>query len=631
MIDSQFHLIFQGLDDNAQLDKLIAFFRKELGLSPDSIQNLLTSPPRILWQISNCNDAEMIQKALKNMGCRTYLEPVIVDPSYPFPISKKHHKAINKELSKILRCKSNLILYLVKVVSNRPPSVPPSMMGPFEDQLAEHFRQSDTVIGIDDSRIILLGFSTGKEGVGYIQKKMDRVLKELLGKNILTSAGFSVFPEEARSLAELIHLAELKRKEHDDSEATDTKPAPSPQASAAHNSETDKAGLNPLQLCFTKARGRIFKRLLNMDPETLWLGLSQIPQAKQKGFLARLPFDSPLVSVLGEKIGAQSQPDSNTAAEQHFEAIIHQMELEEGLEERKEIQQKVLSKLNRAEALPTLPSIAGHVFKIASNPNSSAADLTKVIVNDPALTSKLLKIVNSAFYGFPKKIGTVRQAVIILGTDEIMDLAFGMAAANVFQIKSLEGLYDPKTVWHHSMCIGLIAQNLCQKLPDYKENNLGVFTAGLLHDFGKIFLAEQFPEMYGQIHADGTKHELPIFELEEERFSLNHAVIGKLLASNWNLPEALVQAIAFHHQPFFAAGHSKLAAVIGLADYLYYEGRMSASQSGEDSVLAPQLTVGHWSFLTQLFKGLNGEQLNIMKDEAVAIVENSQDLFAILE
>ena len=523
------------------------------------------------------------------------------------------------------------MLFLVQVASGKPRSVLPSMMGHFEEELAEHFRQSDTVIGIDDSRIILLGFSTGTEGVESIQKKIDRVLKQLLGEEIQMSMGFSLFPEEARSLTELMHLAELKRKEHDRIVRPETQVASSPQAATADVSQTNKAGLTPLQLCFTKARGRIFKRLLNMDPETLWLGLSRLPQAKQKQFLVRLPFESPLVPVLKEKIDAQHQPVSNTAAEKHFEAIIYQMELEEGLEERKEIQRKVLSKLNRAEALPTLPSIAGYVFKIASNPNSSAGDLTRVIVNDPALTSKLLKIVNSAFYGVPKKIGTVKQAVVILGTDEIMDLAFGMAAAKVFEIKSVEGLYDPKAVWHHSMCIGLIAQYLCQRLPKYRENNLGVFTAGLLHDFGKIFLAEHFPEMYGRIHADSNKHELPVFELEEETFGLNHAVIGKLLASNWNLPEALVQAVAFHHQPFSASSHSQLAAIIGLADYLYYEGSMSDDLSEEVPVLPPQLTVGHWSFLTQLFRGMDSEQLKKMKEEAVAIVENNQDLFAILD
>lgn len=631
MNDTRFRLIFKGLEQSAQLQKLVAFFQKELGLSGDRIRNMLTNPPRIIWEVSARNHAELIQNALENLGCHTYLEPVIANLSYPFVISEKHQNVMDRELSKILRCRCNLALFLVQVATNEPQSIIPSMIGPFEKELAEHFRLSDTVLGIDDSRIIILGFSTGKEGSGTLQNKINCVLRELLGQDVLISIGFSVFPEKARSLPKLIYLAEVNRKKGDDSGLRDTEIAFSPQVPTPCISTRDEARLNPLQLCFTEARGKVLKRLLDMDPQTLWLGLSQVPRAEQKKFLARLPFDSPLVPVLEETINAQPQSVFDKTAEQHFEAIIHQMQLEEGLEKRKEIQEEVLSRLNRVEALPTLPSIAAQVFKIASNPNSSAADLTKVIVNDPPLTSKILKVVNSAFYGFPQKIGTVKQAVVVLGIDEIMDLAFGVAASKVFEVTRLEGLFDPKAVWHHSMCTGLIAQNLCQRVPEYQKKKLGGFTAGLLHDFGKIFLAQGFPEIYRHIHVDGTKHELPLFELEEERFGLNHAVIGKLLASKWNLPQYLVQAIAFHHQPFSASSHSELAAIIGLADYLYYEATMSEEQRGEAPVLFPQLTFGHWSVLTQLFTGLGTEQMEKMKDDALAIIKESQDPFEIID
>jgi putative nucleotidyltransferase with HDIG domain len=410
---------------------------------------------------------------------------------------------------------------------------------------------------------------------------------------------------------------------------SDTPIATSPKQRAADVSSRNEESYSPLQLCFTKGRGRVFKRLLDMDPEILWLGLSQLPQAKQKEFLARLPFDSPVAPVLEERINAQPRAISDRAAEQHFEAIIHQMELEESLEERSKTQQEVISKLNRVEALPTLPSVAAHVFKIASNANSSATDLTEVIVNDPSLTSKLLKMVNSAFYGFPQKIGTVRQAVVILGTDEIMDLAFGLAAAKVFEVRPLEGLYDPKALWHHSMSTALIAQNVSQRFPEYQR--LGAFTAGLLHDFGKIFLIEHFPELYGQLHVNARELGLPLFELEEESFGLNHAAIGELLASNWNLPEALVEAIAFHHQPFSAPGHPQLAAMIGLADYLHHKAGGLGEGPEETPFLSPQLTFGHWSFLTELFDGLDTEQLGKMQEDALAIIKDSQDLFSILD
>jgi HD-like signal output (HDOD) protein len=179
------------------------------------------------------------------------------------------------------------------------------------------------------------------------------------------------------------------------------------------------------------------------------------------------------------------------------------------------------------------------------------------------------------------------------------------------------------------MSTALIAQNVCQRFPEYQR--LGAFTAGLLHDFGKIFLIENFPELYAQTHVHAKELGLSLFELEEERFGLNHAAIGELLASNWNLPEALVEAIAFHHQPFSAPGHPQLAAMIGLADYLHHEASGVEEHPQGAPFLSPQLTFGHWGFLTELFDGLDHEQLGQMQEDALAIIRDSQDLFAILD
>jgi putative nucleotidyltransferase with HDIG domain len=366
-----------------------------------------------------------------------------------------------------------------------------------------------------------------------------------------------------------------------------------------------------------------------MDAPTLWLGLSQLPQAKQRDFLARLPYNAPLVPILKEMIENQTEPAFDKAAEQHFEAIIHQMKLDEGLEERKRVREKLFSRLDRVDALPTLPSVASLVFRIATDPTSSAGDLTKVIENDQSLTSKLLKTVNSAFYGFPQKIGTVKQAVVILGLDEITNLAFGLAAAKVLETTTFGGLYDPKSLWHHSICTALIAQKLCEGFPRFKR--LGVFTAGLLHDFGKILLMETFPELYAQIYGEVAKHDFPLFDLEEEKIGVNHAVVGRLLSSNWNLPESLVEAIAYHHHPLSAPRYTHLAAITGLADYLYYRSTAAGNPKEAILVMSPQLTYGHWCSLTEVFTSLNAEQLKQMMDDALTVVENSNELLNVLD
>ena len=160
---------------------------------------------------------------------------------------------------------------------------------------------------------------------------------------------------------------------------------------------------------------------------------------------------------------------------------------------------------------------------------------------------------------------------------------------------------------------------------------MGIFTAGLLHDFGKIFLLENYPEIYGQIHAGDSDRKLPLFELEEERFGINHASIGEYLAENWNLPETLVEAIAFHHHPLSAPNHSQLAALVGLADYLYYNSHPEELDLKYSSSLCPELTYGHWTVLHELQYDLNKERLEVMAQEASVLIKENQDLLKILD
>ncbi|MBW2217456.1 MAG: HDOD domain-containing protein [Deltaproteobacteria bacterium] len=622
MSDIQIRLVFKKLDQNAEIKKLIVFLQKHTDFSEEIIKGMLSDPPRVLLTGSNSKELKTIQASLKKMGCLTIHEQIKTDVPFPFPVTLKNYKIIKQELSKTQRSKGSLALFLLHLEAVKSQAMLPSMMGSFGERLLGQFRESDTVIGIDDSRLILIGFATGRENIEIIKEKTVDGLADFLEEEANISIGVSLFPEEGRSVSKLLEIAESKRKMNEPSEKMEQKSADTPYVLSR-----DDGSLTPIQVCFTEARGKMFKRLLSMDPQSLLLGLSQLPIEKQQEFLARLPFDSPLTPILQDAIDTQSQPVPDKASEEDLETILYYMGMEEGLEERKNNQEKILSKLNRTEALPTLPSVASHVLMIASNPDASASDLTNVIENDPSLTSKLLKVVNSAFYGFLQKIGTVKQAVVLLGTGEIIALAFGLTTAKLFNVSQLKGIYSPKSLWQHSMCTGLIAENLCKRFPEYKK--LGVFTAGLLHDFGKILLIENFSDLYGQVHAEAKKYSLPLFELEEEKFGLNHAIIGEFLATNWNLPDALIQAVAFHHQPFSAPSHSQLAAIIGLADFLYYEAVELGEISMDFSGFSCELTSCHWTLLGQLFPGFNSEMLKEMTQDAVEIINKSMNLFAI--
>lgn len=227
-----------------------------------------------------------------------------------------------------------------------------------------------------------------------------------------------------------------------------------------------------------------------------------------------------------------------------------------------------------------------------------------------------------------KKISSVAQAVVLLGTDEIVDIAFGLAAAKIFDVKPLKGLIDPNALWHHALCTALIAQNLCRQIPEYADI---AFTAGLLHDVGKIFLIEKFADMYSKTFANKENHDLPLFEMEEDIFGTNHAIIGKDLSSRWNLPESLINAIAYHHQPFSAPNHSGLAAITGLADYLYYKTVSEENLFQDESGLIHWLTSGHWMFINRFFNDMGTGKLNDMAQEAAAVIEKNQDFLTLHE
>jgi len=628
MKEARFRLIYSGLIKGAQLKQLVPFLKREFDLNDTSIRALLRNPPRTLLRDAGKNEAEEFRTILESIGCRIQLEPIMSGIPEKFNISAHHYRTVKKELSKILRVCSCLALVLVQLDEPDSEWTLPSLMGDFQDKVAEYLRESDTVIGIDDSRLIVLGFSTNNEGIYRLQDKVTDTVRELLGTDIAVSSGVAMFPREGKSFTDLLQIAELKRTLNDLPDLSESRLQTSLVQETQNILIKDTDKIDAIQLCFEKGRGKLFKRLLTMDSQTLHAGLSQIPQTKQKEFLARLPCDSPIISGLEELILHQPEPIVSDEIKQTYEAIYYQMKMEKELEDRHDIQKKIKVTLSNTEVLPTLPAVATQVFHIASNPNSSASDLSDVIKLDQALTSKLLKIVNSAFYGFRQKIGTVNHAVVILGLDDIINLAIGLSAARVIDVQIQEDLYNPKTLWHHSIGTAIIAHKLCDKFPEYQKK--GIFTAGLLHDFGKIILIEQFSDLYTSVHENVTKYELPIFELEEDTFGLSHAAIGKLMATNWNMPDYLVEAIAFHHQPNQASQYPAMAAVVGLADYLYHEAVKSGDFELDVSDPCNQLTFGHTAILEPLFPELDHNNMGKMIQDAITVIQNNQDAFDIL-
>ncbi len=213
--------------------------------------------------------------------------------------------------------------------------------------------------------------------------------------------------------------------------------------------------------------------------------------------------------------------------------------------------------------LPALPSLAMEVVEMVDNPKTSASQLGKVISTDQALTAKVLKIANSPFYGFPKKISTIDFAIIVLGFDALKEIVISISLVSSLQKKS-DNYFDSKAFWDHAIATGVIARKLARDL-GYRVSG-EVFVGGLLHDMGISVMHRYFNNEFKRIVNIARESDLTFIEAEESVLGVTHAEIGSWLAERWNLPDHLVEAVLLHNTPGKAQINPQLVSIIHCAD-----------------------------------------------------------------
>lgn len=231
----------------------------------------------------------------------------------------------------------------------------------------------------------------------------------------------------------------------------------------------------------------------------------------------------------------------------------------------KEQEEKVQKILGRIKALPTLSLVVAKVIQVVSNPLTSASDLSAIITVDQALTAKVLRLANSAFYGFPFRIKNITQAVSILGFDTIRNLALTVSVYKVFTGEP-DSDFSHAEFWKH--CVGVaICANLLAKKIKYKSPE-GAFTAGLLHDIGKTFFDQYMHKEFRTAIKLSRENKTGLEESEKAVIGLDHALVGKWMAEKWNLPPELRSGIASHHHPELEEEEVVIAYIIFAANIL---------------------------------------------------------------
>jgi putative nucleotidyltransferase with HDIG domain len=216
-------------------------------------------------------------------------------------------------------------------------------------------------------------------------------------------------------------------------------------------------------------------------------------------------------------------------------------------------------KVESINTLPTVPSVLKRLSAVIEKPRITIVEISAFISNDPALTTKVLKMVNSAIYGFPGRIASVSHATMLLGLNVIKGLLLGVSVFELMQ-KTMSGLYE------HSLACAIASRVIAQKKNLKEPEEISV--AGLLHDIGKVILILEFSEQYEAAMKEAKEQKLSIFEAEKNQFGATHADAGGWLAEKWRFPRNLIEVIEFHHRPVLAKNAPLETAIVHVADLL---------------------------------------------------------------
>lgn len=219
--------------------------------------------------------------------------------------------------------------------------------------------------------------------------------------------------------------------------------------------------------------------------------------------------------------------------------------------------------------MPSLPTSVAKVMEISNDPNASPADLNRVISIDPVLMGKVMKLINSAYYGLNQRITSLVRAIIMLGVNTVKNLALSSAilgnlgGKEHFQALNMDGF------WRHSLCVGVTAKQIAKKREVDARKIEEFFVAGLLHDIGKIPLNNRLSDQYFLAMSSSDREQEPLYKGEKRVIGLNHAEAGQLIARAWNLGPEIADAIIHHHRPMEYEGkHREMVLTIAAANYL---------------------------------------------------------------
>jgi HD-like signal output (HDOD) protein len=226
----------------------------------------------------------------------------------------------------------------------------------------------------------------------------------------------------------------------------------------------------------------------------------------------------------------------------------------------------ILKRLDTIQEIQTLPEVYMRINQMLDDPVLSAAGLGQVVEQDAALVMKLLRLVNSAFYGLRNRVGTISEAIVILGFNTVRNAILSMSVFMTLSRNRSDTQNHATALWRHALAVAVTTRHLGQRTRREKPEN--GFVSGLLHDMGKVVLLQYFGDLFAQIMATMQADGQGFLEVEKRCLPLQHPAIGAHLANKWHLPAPLVEAIRWHHGPPTLKQNNPLLCLTAAADQI---------------------------------------------------------------
>lgn len=233
--------------------------------------------------------------------------------------------------------------------------------------------------------------------------------------------------------------------------------------------------------------------------------------------------------------------------------------------ESEELREKIASITN----LPTLPQVASRLMTVINDPGTSSQDVSFIVGQDMSLAAKVLRLANSAFYGMPRTITNLNNAVVILGFRVLNTMVLSLTVFDLFPQDRTRVLFDREAFWRHGLGCGIIAKLLAQKMRKFVLfDPEEAFCAGLLHDIGKVAMEQYLHDDFRRALAWARDKKISSFAAEQQVLGYTHTEVASWLTSSWDLPAELHAPLLYHHEPALAGPCADVAALCHWADVL---------------------------------------------------------------